>query len=308
MTTIRDMNLLLPYIRLRDHPDPDLNEFTYGDIGRRGRSLHRNLKQGDYVFFHTSRDGKKFVTAYFVVDRVLASAAACKDKAIVAKHRNPHITRSVANGGRAPNEDDYVVFGDPIRSRLLPRPLPFDKNLAKKLSLGIRFGKGMTDTQAIGSATRAWRELTDVDRETLLVAIRREERQPRHKSLMTTEEVAETIEKDVEDYLAANPALIGKGLRLAGRQVEIAAGRIDLLFESRRGDQVVVEVKLGRIGRDAISQVQSYLNELRHGSRNSVQGVIVCSGIMPAYESDLQKQRKIRILRYGWDLKTEPME
>ena len=74
------MHRLIPYVRLRDHPDPDFNEFTYGDVGARGRSLKNGIRQGDYVFFHTGNGGRKFIVAYFVADRVLEASAACEMK------------------------------------------------------------------------------------------------------------------------------------------------------------------------------------------------------------------------------------
>ena len=49
--------------------------------------------------------------------------------------------------------------------------------------------------------------------------------------------------KDVEDYIANNPGLIGKGLKLSERQLLIERGRIDLLFEDSRGNLIVVGCK-----------------------------------------------------------------
>ncbi len=76
------MHLLIPYVKL-SHPDPAFDEFTYGDSGQRARKLKRDVKRGDYIFFHTTKRGKKFITAYYVVDRVLDTVVACQDKALV---------------------------------------------------------------------------------------------------------------------------------------------------------------------------------------------------------------------------------
>jgi hypothetical protein len=62
------MNLLIPYVYLYGHNDPLFEEFTYGDVKTRARKLRNKLKKGDYVFFHTSMGGKKYITAYYVVD------------------------------------------------------------------------------------------------------------------------------------------------------------------------------------------------------------------------------------------------
>lgn len=199
------------------------------------------------------------------------------------------------------------MFGDPITSYVLDRPLPFGRKLAEKLSLNIKFPTDHTETQAIANAIHPWRELTDQDVKVLLEEIKLEKSRFRIQLLRSTEEVAETLEKDIEDHLEHNPHLIGKGLKPPQRQVSISGGRIDLLFKDEAGNLIVVEVKQNRIGQDALRQIHSYMGELRkqeqvRGTLNKVSGVIVCSGVMPAYENDLRKQTKVRILVYGWEL------
>ena len=296
------MHLLIPYVHLRHHADPMLSEFTYGDVRGRARKLKASLQKGDYVFFHTGMDGKKYITAYYVVDRVLDTVDACKDKAITVKYRNPHIVEFLAMK-RPVYGDDAIVFGDPITSHILDKPLLFGRKLSDRLSLNIKFSPTRQETQTIASSTRAWRTLTDKDVETLLREIE-SEREGIHPCLArSTEEVAETIEKDVEDHIARNPKLIGKGLTLAERQLIIESGRVDLLLEDQTGNLTVVEVKFNKIGREALKQVQRYIHELKATAPGKkVTGVIVCAGVMPAYEIDLRKQKDIRILVYGWEM------
>jgi gluconate kinase len=47
------------------------------------------------------------------------------------------------------------------------------------------------------------------------------------------------------------------------------------------------------------------LSELRKRSKNKVAGVIVCSGVMPSYENDIRKQKDIKVLIYGWKLRSQ---
>jgi hypothetical protein len=299
------MNLLIPYVYLYDHPDPLFEEFTYGDVGARARRLKDDLKSGDYILFHTSIDGKKYITAYYVVDRVLDTAKAIKDRNIVAKYKNPHILEFLS--GERTDEDDVVVFGDPITSRILERPLLFDKTLAKKLSLSIKFPKGRTETQAIGSATRQWRKLTDKDVEILLKAIKLYEKEARGiETILSTDEVTEVIEKDIEGFIEKNPNLIGKSLKLKKRQLDTPVGRIDLLFEDKKGGLIVIELKLNKIGRKTINQLRGYMNWIKTETKKEVTGVIVCKGVMPAFEEDFKKLKNIKILCYGWQLKVYP--
>lgn len=301
------MNLLIPYVYLYDHPDPLFDEFTYGNIRARARKLKRDLEKGDYVFFHTSIRGKKYITAYYVVDRVLDTAEAVKDTNILAKYKSPHISEFLS-GERTDEYDDVMLFGDPITSRVLERPLLFDRMLAEKLSLAIKFPEEKTETQAIGSATRSWRELTDKDVEVLLEAIKSSEKEaPGIETVLSTDEVTEVIEKDLERFVEKNPNLIVEALKSMRRQLDTPVGRIDLLLEDPKGNLIVVELKLDRIGRDAINQLRRYMNWVKKETKKEVTGAIVCKGVMSAFKEDFKKLKDIKIFCYGWQLKVYPL-
>jgi RecB family endonuclease NucS len=301
------MNLLIPYVHLPDHVDPTFDEFTYADIGPRGRRL-ASLGKGDTLFFHTTSARRKVITAYYVVDRALAVEDASRDNRITLKYKNPHIRDYLAGKREAREESNVIVFGDPILSHVLRKPIAFDRELAMRLSLGIPFKRGRSDTQAIVSATRAWRPLSERDVRVLMAAASRAEKATRHLELSrSSEEVAEVIEKDIEDHLAAEPGILGKGYQLDRRQLEIESGRIDLLFRDTLKCLLVVEVKLGWIGRDAIAQVEGYIAELRRTSGRRVRGAIVCGGVMPGFEEDIRKKRNISVYVYGWNLGVRPL-
>ena len=296
------MSVLIPYVPLFNHPDPLLDEFTYGDVGGRARKLKTDMRKGEYAFFHTSRRGRKYITAYYVADRVLGTAEAAGNRNIIAKYQNPHIRDYLA--GKRGQQDDVVMFGDPVESRVLERPLLFNRALADKLSLGIEFPANKTETQAIGSATRAWRQLTGQDIDTLLAEIKScQETGISPHTILSTDEVTEIIEKDLEGFIEGDPSLVGKSMRITHRQLETPVGRIDLLLESDIGDPVVVELKMGRIGRDAITQLRRYMDWLEEQSGRRVTGVLVCKGVMPAFEAELDQVGNITILCYGWQLR-----
>jgi len=66
-------------------------------------------------------------------------------------------------------------------------------------------------------------------------------------------------EQRLEDWLAADPSLLGMDLAIIGRQVQTGfGGRIDLLALDRDANCVVVELKRGRTPRDAVAQVLEY--------------------------------------------------
>jgi hypothetical protein len=163
------MNLLIPYVERSHHNDPLFEEFTYGDVRKRGRKLKR-LQPGDYVFFHhTAKGQNKFIAAYYVVRRVEATKDVVKDHALTSKFKSPHIARWLA-GERKP--DDVMVFGDSRLSKVFDNPLPFSRKLAERLSLNIRFPRGRLESRAIADATREWRELTNQDVRILRSAIK----------------------------------------------------------------------------------------------------------------------------------------
>ena len=300
------MNLLIPYVNLYDHHDPLLEEFTYGDVGQRARKLKNDLQKDDYVFFHTSVGGRKLITAYYKVERVMDTAEAIKDNNIVSKYKNPHIKELKA--GKVPVDgDDVILFGDPITSRVLKKRLLFDKALAIKLSLGIKFPKDKTETQVIGSATRAWRELEDRDVHALLEAINSSENEVTGiHTILSAEEVAEVSEKNIEGFIEKNPSLIGDSITLKRRQFDTPVGRIDLIFEDKHGNPTVVELKLNKIGKKAVNQLRRYMKWAKKETGKEVSGIIVCKGVMPAFEEDFRKLTNIKIFSYGWQLTVNP--
>jgi Endonuclease NucS len=72
-------------------------------------------------------------------------------------------------------------------------------------------------------------------------------------------------EKDFETAIAKYPELIEEGLVLIGRQSFLEGKRMDLLFEDRLKNHLVVELKWGPIRYGDIGQVMSYAGYLVSG-------------------------------------------
>lgn len=72
-------------------------------------------------------------------------------------------------------------------------------------------------------------------------------------------------EKDSETVIAKYPELIEEGLHLLGRQLFVQGRKLDLLFEDRRKNQLVAELKWGPIKDQDIGQVMSYAGCLISG-------------------------------------------
>lgn len=85
-----------------------------------------------------------------------------------------------------------------------------------------------------------------------------------------------SLERDLEDYLANNIEDLEKGLRLVGRQVEVANGRIDLLAEDSEGNLVVIELKAGEANDASFTQLLAYISSIKERKKDrSVRGILV---------------------------------
>lgn len=140
------------------HLDPVLDEFSYGDVSNRADWMLNTWTKGDRVFFHASKNGRRFITCMFLIDRVLDGNTARGNKTITSKYRNPHLSPSFQG------THDAIAFGDPHHSQIFNPPVLFDRSLAMKLtSIRIQFpNTGETDLQRINSHTRNLRRsITD---------------------------------------------------------------------------------------------------------------------------------------------------
>lgn len=70
---------------------------------------------------------------------------------------------------------------------------------------------------------------------------------------------ADNLEKTLEDWMHANPHLLGDDILFIGRQVRTDHGIIDLLALDSKGNTVIIELKRGRATREVVGQLNSYL-------------------------------------------------
>lgn len=127
-------HLLVKYIyREGKLADPSFTHLTYGDTDKANQLI--KAQPGSYVFFHTSYDGKPYITAYFYVERVLT------------KEKNQTEISLLPTGAC---EDSVVIFGSRMKSKILTIPLLFDEKVLKHLpSLDI-------DTSDYSQGSRSW--------------------------------------------------------------------------------------------------------------------------------------------------------
>ena len=82
------------------------------------------------------------------------------------------------------------------------------------------------------------------------------------------------LEAHLEDWIEADPTLIGAGLDIVGRQVRIHDGRLDLLAIDSQDRWVVIELKAGKLDSGALTQALYYASSLARLSGDELQAKI----------------------------------
>ncbi|SIS64837.1 endonuclease NucS domain-containing protein [Salimicrobium flavidum] len=280
------------------HEDPVLREFTYGH-----RKKLKQVKPGDYLFFHTMIYNKRYITAYYYVQEVTLVKDAVKDALITQKFTNHHLYDAFSE------EEERIAFGNPIRSRVLEKPLEVTKELLESLENKCNINEQMTLQAAMSASLRIWKTLGKEDITLLLERIEEEEREGTLGRKLRTEEVVQVLERDIEEYISEHPEELEQGMKVLRRQYIFRnQRRLDLLMKDKDGELVVVEVKKGRIGRDAKQQIHHYMKQVKkEWDVAHVRGIIICAGVLPYFEEELVKAQKdgVFVKRYGWRMDFE---
>ena len=296
-------NYLITYIEPRElgrHEDLRLDEFTYGDKNQNGRTLKNKVQHGDFLFFHTTRRNKRVITSYFVVESIISVEEAKKQKLIVNKYKNPHLLQDKLEA------DEVIVFGNPITSCTLKRPVPLTVDILNKLDRKPNLNANQKESAAITSALRQWKELTKEDVGLLLDYIIEYQQESYLKdTYLSNDEIEQIEEIDVENFIAANPKLLGVEFELFKRQHVLSDGnRLDLLLRNSDGGLIVVEIKKGMMGKEVYQQVRGYIKKIKEDfGTEDVKGMIVGSGVMPAYEEfyeNVTAEKELQVRLYGW--------
>lgn len=66
------------------------------------------------------------------------------------------------------------------------------------------------------------------------------------------------VERDLEDWIERDPALLERGLVIIGRQIRLEGGPLDLLALDPQGRWVLIEIKRERLRREVIAQAIDY--------------------------------------------------
>ncbi|MGD0072466.1 MAG: endonuclease NucS domain-containing protein [Candidatus Bathyarchaeia archaeon] len=94
-----------------------------------------------------------------------------------------------------------------------------------------------------------------------------------------------SLEKDLKEYLAKNPHILEKGLKLIEKEFDTKEiGKIDLLLNDGKGYDVVAELKKGRTSDDVVGQLSRYMGWIMKNKNKKVRGIIVVSEPDPRLE------------------------
>ena len=107
-----------------------------------------------------------------------------------------------------------------------------------------------------------------------------------------------SLERDLRDFLAANPNAIEKGLSLVGKEYDISgAGRADLVCKDKRGNYVVIETKKGRESDQVVGQILRYIGGLKKEGKRT-RGIIIVNELDDKLEFAIEAVKDFIKLRY----------
>jgi len=303
---VETMDYLIQSRNLKNHIDPDFRVPAYGDSGQRGVTLERNVDPTDYLFFHETIGGTRYLLGYICVKEILSGEDA---------------RRKYSNLPCDSFDDDWVFIGCPEKSLRLGNPLQLSRNLVTRLSLGVDYSPLDINEKSeleVLLALRAQRRLTKKDREILLESCKKREGDKKAElpaevaahlyfydsthDVIPLDEIHKIKEKQIEDLLAKTDGALGTGLKVVDKQKQLRSGdRLDLLLENQQRELIVCEIKApGQTSDGDITQLMSYMKEIeREYPGRTVRGMLVNDGKVSPKLINAAEWSNVEIRAYG---------
>ena len=86
-------------------------------------------------------------------------------------------------------------------------------------------------------------------------------------------------EKDIVNFIVKNPSIIEDGLEILATEYSTDVGDIDILARDKDSNLVVIEVKRGQAGPEAVHQLKRYVEYIEHKHSCKVRGILVAQDI-----------------------------
>ena len=172
------------------HPDPMIEEFTYGEGSRFSQFVWNNVNLGSLLFFHTNR----CITAMYYINNFAPAAIWRLDEEMRERYQNHHLhpetypgwwdydlkdkqfdieVKEAYENGTIYMDTDVLLIGDPEKSfDIRHNPLFLKRDLLSKLDMlgkAVKWnivdknGKKLSDEQCISSSLRSPRVISKRD-------------------------------------------------------------------------------------------------------------------------------------------------
>lgn len=125
---------------LSDHPDPDLELFTYGDWAHKTHAF-ADLRKGDIVFFNFKfNDGNWYICAYFQLREVLDGRKVLSVRSLSPYKFNAHVIRGDLLDAKAWSDFRMLVGNSRNSDGHIRHPVRIDEVFWRKLDLRDTYG------------------------------------------------------------------------------------------------------------------------------------------------------------------------
>jgi hypothetical protein len=117
------------------------------------------------------------------------------------------------------------------------------------------------------------------------------------------------LEKDLQDALRGKIDQLEDGLEIidGGKERTVKSGRIDITARDSSGRIVVIELKAGEAGRDAIGQVLSYMGDLGVEEKNPIRGFLIAGTFSTSAVSASLAIPNLQLKKYQVHFTFEPV-